>query len=139
MRSVLDIFVLLKDTIMNVIQNSINITGNILNLFYSTCTNEMFVNSRPTSVLEDFIIAFLIEFNRLFIADSLIINKLQEHFIQKTRLHFREKKIEYKITLENFKFSLLNFINPNDFYTEFTAIEIDEKNHPLEYSFSNFF
>lgn len=121
---------------MKVIQNSINMTGNILNLFYSTCTNEMFINSRPTNILEDFIFAFFIEFNRLFIADSLVVNKLQKHIIEKTKQFINSKMNVCNVIVTQIRDMFLEVFETNTMFSVFYKLRLIDKKNSENYSFS---
>ena len=88
----LDIFVLSKDMIMTAIEYTNKVSTNIINLIYSTCTNDLIVHSKQASIVENFLLAFCLEFNRLFIADSLLMKVLKEHVIVKTKEYCKSKK-----------------------------------------------
>lgn len=100
---------------MRTIEYTRKASSNIIKLFYCTCTNDVFVNSKQASLLENFFIAFLIEFNQLFIADSLLVNKLQSHLILKTKNYFVVNKevcaniwMDYKNAIvEHFNFNTI--------------------------------
>jgi hypothetical protein len=51
----------------------------MIHLIYSTCTNDLIVYSKQASNIEIFILAFLIECNRHFIADSLLMNVFKKY------------------------------------------------------------
>ncbi len=111
-------------------------TGNILNLFYSTCTNEMFINSRPTNILEDFIFAFFIEFNRLFIADSLVVNKLQKHIIEKTKQFINSKMNVCNVIVTQIRDMFLEVFETNTMFRVFYKLRLIDKKNSENYSFS---
>ena len=75
---------------MKAIEYTNKVSRNILHLLYSTCTNDLVIQSKQASIIEDFLFAFCIEFNRLFIADSLLINVLKKQLIAKMKMNFTE-------------------------------------------------
>lgn len=62
---------------MRAIQYTSKARQNISSLFYSTCTNDLFI--KQSHNIEFFIVAFFIEFNRLFIADSLVMKVIKKN------------------------------------------------------------
>lgn len=68
------IFVISNDRIMRAIEKTKEISKKMIHLFYATCTNELIVYSKQASNIEIFILAFFIECNRLFIADSFFMD-----------------------------------------------------------------
>lgn len=80
---------------MKAIINSKKISTNIVCLIYSTCTNDLVIQAKQASVIESFFIAFCIEFNRIFIADSIAINVLQKHCFIKAKNYFVTTKNKF--------------------------------------------
>ncbi|MEZ7499042.1 hypothetical protein QO200_09835 [Flavobacterium sp. Arc3] len=70
---------------MKAIQHTKKIIKNSIHLFYSICTNDLIVYSKQASNIEIFVLAFFIECNRLFIADSVFMNAVQKHLLVKIR------------------------------------------------------
>lgn len=68
------IFVISNDRIMSAIEKTKELSKKMIRLFYATCTNELIVYSKQASNIEIFILAFFIECNRLFIADSFFMD-----------------------------------------------------------------
>lgn len=100
------------------------VSTNILRLIYSTCTNDLVIHSKQASVIEDFFFAFCIEFNRLFIADSLLMNIFQKHCIVKAKVFLHTTKSNFR---ENFiadKNAFIDFFNINENYTILNKIRI---------------
>jgi hypothetical protein len=64
---------------MRAIEHTKKMSNKMIHLFYSTCTNDLVVNSKQASNIEVFILAFFIECNRQFIADSLFMDILKKH------------------------------------------------------------
>ena len=108
-----DIFVLLNDVIMRAIQYTNQARKNILSLLYSTCTNDLVICSKQASILEAFVLAFFIEFNRLFIADSPFINALQKNLILKIKVYLNAKKNLYNGILVENRNGIVAFFNTN--------------------------
>lgn len=73
------IFVISNDTIMGAIEYSKKISNGIIQLFYATCTNDLIVYSKQASNIEIFILAFFIECNRHFIAESLFMDVFKKY------------------------------------------------------------
>jgi hypothetical protein len=105
---------IINDVIMKAVQYSSKASKTILSLLYSTCTNDLIVNSKRTCGVEDFLLAFCIEFNRFFIADSLLMNRLQEHLIAKTKVYLVTKKSFCNAILIENKNAFLEFFNSNN-------------------------
>ena len=111
---------------MRAIEYTNKVSTNILHLLYSTCTNDLVIHSKQASIIEDFLFAFCIEFNRLFIADSLLMNVLKTKIIAKMKMNFNQatklfknNDIEIKETIRAFfnddnKFPVLNKITMFD-------------------------
>ncbi|WP_367755553.1 hypothetical protein [Flavobacterium sp. WC2430] len=59
---------------MSAIEKTKELSKKMIRLFYATCTNELIVYSKQASNIEIFILAFFIECNRLFIADSFFMD-----------------------------------------------------------------
>jgi uncharacterized protein with PQ loop repeat len=75
-------------------------------LVYATCTNDLIIYSKQASNVELFVLAFLIECNRLFIADSILINVLQKRLYLKAKsLGIAKNNLQKSIGLK-----LQNFI-----------------------------
>lgn len=70
---------------MKAIQYTKRILKQTTYLVYATCTNDLIIYSKQASNVELFVLAFLIECNRLFIADSIFMNVLQKHLFVKTK------------------------------------------------------
>lgn len=87
----LSIFVLSNDTVMKTIEHTKHIAKNIIHLVYSTCTNDLIVYSKQASNIELFILAFFIECNRLFIADSVAMNVLQKYYSNRVQAYIAVK------------------------------------------------
>ncbi|MGM8360295.1 hypothetical protein ACSV4D_00095 [Flavobacterium sp. ARAG 55.4] len=100
---------------MKAIQYIKNTGTAIIRLMYAVCTNDMIMYSRQASNIEVFVVAFFIEFNRLFIADSLFMNALQKHMFLNIKKDFKYKSNLYKtIFLEN-KSCFLKYLNSISF------------------------
>lgn len=54
-----------------------------IHLVYATCMNDVIIYSKQASNIELFILAFFIEYNRLFIADTVFMNTLQNEVLGK--------------------------------------------------------
>lgn len=100
------------------------VSTNILRLIYSTCTNDLVINSKQASVIEDFFFAFCIEFNRLFIADSLLMNVLQKHCIVKAKVCLHTTKSNFRENFIEDKNAFVDFFNTNENYTILNKIRI---------------
>ena len=94
---------------MKAIEYTNKVSTNILHLLYSTCTNDLVINSKQASIIEDFLFAFCIEFNRLFIADSLLMNVLKTKVIARMKMNriqvtsfCKNTDLEIKDTLKTF-------------------------------------
>ena len=94
---------------MKAIEYTNKVSTNILHLLYSTCTNDLVINSKQASIIEDFLFAFCIEFNRLFIADSLFMNVLKTKVIARVKMNMiqatsfcKNTDLEIKNTLKTF-------------------------------------
>jgi hypothetical protein len=81
------IFVISNNTVMKAIEHTKHIAKNIIHLVYSTCTNDLIVYSKQASNIELFILAFFIECNRLFIADSIAMNTLQKYYFKRMQAY----------------------------------------------------
>lgn len=114
---------------MRAIQYTKKVITNILSLIYSTCTNDLVINSKQASVIEDFFFAFCIEFNRLFIADSLLMNLLKKHCMVKAKVCFDNTKSIFRNNYLEDKNAIIDFFSTNDNYTILNKIRILEKNH----------
>ncbi|NRT14100.1 uncharacterized protein with PQ loop repeat [Flavobacterium sp. 28A] len=68
---------------MKVIQYTKQIIKKSIHLIYSTCMNDLIIYSKQASNIELFVLAFFIECNRLFIADSILMNVLQKQVLVK--------------------------------------------------------
>lgn len=75
----------------------------------------MFVNSKPTSVLEDFFIAFIIEFNRLFIADSILMKILKKHLSVKMNWSMASQKQLFIAVFTEYKNGFSEVFNTNNY------------------------
>ena len=112
---------------MKAIQYTTKVSTNILRLFYSTCTNDLVINSKQASVIEDFLLAFCIEFNRLFIADSLVMNLLQKHFIAKAKMCIDNTKQVFKDNFIEDRNAVLEFFSANENYSILNKMRLFEK------------
>ena len=72
-------FVISNEIIIGSVYNIKKIRNGIIQLFYATCTNDLIVYSKQASNIEIFILAFFIEFNRHFIADTLFMDVLMKY------------------------------------------------------------
>lgn len=99
---------------MKAIQYTSKVSKIILRLFYCTCTNDLIVNSKRTCGVDDFLLAFCIEFNRFFIADSLLMNRLQQHLIVKAKVYLETKKSFCNAILTENKNAFLEFFTANN-------------------------
>lgn len=105
------IFVISNDTVMKAIEHIKNIGKKIIHLFYSVCTNDLIVYSKQASNIEIFVLAFFIECNRIFIADSIYMNILQKHVFVKINTFVKSNNcIQYPAWVE-MKNSVLDFID----------------------------
>ncbi|NRS87173.1 hypothetical protein HNQ02_000073 [Flavobacterium sp. 7E] len=96
---------------MKTIEHTKHIAKNIIHLVYSTCTNDLIVYSKQASNIELFILAFFIECNRLFIADSVAMNVLQKQVLVKLSNHWNINSNLIKVNwtaLKNHSNELLN-------------------------------
>lgn len=59
---------------MGAIEHTKKISKKMIHLFYATCTNELIIYSKQASNIEIFILAFIIEINRHFIAEGFFMN-----------------------------------------------------------------
>ena len=85
----LNIFIISNIMIMKAIQYAKQIIKKSIILFYSTCTNDLIIYSKQASNIELFILAFFIECNRLFIADSIVMNTFQKQVFEKLVTSYR--------------------------------------------------
>lgn len=81
------IFVISNDTVMKAIEHTKQIIKKSIHLIYATCTNDLIIYSKQASNIELFILAFFIECNRLFIADSVAMNVLQKYYYSKMQAY----------------------------------------------------
>jgi hypothetical protein len=105
------IFVISNNTVMKAIQHTKKIVKNSIHLFYSICTNGLIVYSKQASNIEIFLLAFFIECNRLFIADSVFMNVEQKHFLVKIRTSVASKKNIQNTVLIEIKNSAFEMFN----------------------------
>lgn len=115
----LDIFVLSKDMNMKAIEYTNKLSTNIINLIYSTCTNDLIVHSKQASILESFLLAFCLEFNRLFIADSLLMMVLKEQVIVKTKEYCKSKKTSCNAVLIANRNAISDYFRVNNLVDRF--------------------
>lgn len=85
----LSIFVKSNNIVMKAIQYTKQIIKKSIHLVYSTCTNDLIIYSKQASNIELFIVAFFIEYNRLFIADTVFMNTLQKEVVGKLVTSYR--------------------------------------------------
>lgn len=104
---------------------------NIVRLIYAACTNDLIVNSKLASIIEDFLLAFCIEFNRLFIADSLLMNALQKHLIVKMKEYWNSKNNLYNIILTENKNTVLEFFNTHNTFRILDKLRLFEKSNSI--------
>jgi uncharacterized protein with PQ loop repeat len=96
---------------MKAIENIKKVGKKIIHLFYSVCTNDLIVYSKQASNIEIFILAFIIECNRIFIADSIYMNILQKHVLVKINTFVEtNNSIQFPTWIE-MKNSALDFID----------------------------
>ncbi|WP_141672818.1 hypothetical protein [Flavobacterium crassostreae] len=83
---------------MKAIEHTKQIFKKIIHLIYATCTNDIIVYSKQASNIELFIVAFFVECNRLFIADSIAMNAVQKHYFNKIQAYttFRNTIAEHR-------------------------------------------
>ena len=115
--------------IMKAIEYTNKLGTNILRLIYSTCTNDLVIQSKQASVIEDFLFAFCIEFNRIFIADSLLMNLLEKHLIVKTKVYLNNTKTLCKNNLVMNKNVVADFFNGTNNYYILNKLRIFEKSN----------
>lgn len=96
---------------MEAIQYIQNISTAIIRLIYAVCTNDMIMYSRQASNIEVFVVAFFIEFNRLFIRNSVFMNFLQKHLLLNIKKDFKYKGNLYKVILLENKNEFLKSLN----------------------------
>ena len=77
------IFVKSNSIVMKVVQYAKEIIKKSIHLVYATCTNDIIIYSKQASNIELFIVAFFIECNRIFIADTVFMNMLQKEVVGK--------------------------------------------------------
>ena len=85
----LSIFVKSNSIVMTAIQYTKQIIKKSIHLVYSTCTNDLIIYSKQASNIELFIVAFFIEYNRLFIADTVFMNTVQKEVLGKLVTSYR--------------------------------------------------
>ena len=124
---------------MRAIEYTNKVSTNILHLIYSTCTNDLVINSKQASIIEDFLFAFCIEFNRLFIADSILMNKLKKNLVENTKMHLNTTMSLYKSNFVATKNTLLEFFNSENSFVSLDKITIFEKSTSEVYCVSKFF
>lgn len=124
---------------MRAIEYTSKVSTNILHLLYSTFTNDLVINSKQACIIEDFLFAFCIEFNRLYIADSILIKKLKKHLVEKTNMHLNACMRLYKSNFVETKNTVLEFFNSDNSFFRFDKIAIFEKNTSEVCSVSKFF
>ncbi|MEZ7507105.1 hypothetical protein [Flavobacterium sp. Arc2] len=105
---------------MKAIQHTKKIGKNSIHLFYSICTNDLIVYSKQASNIEIFVLAFFIECNRLFIADSVFMNAVQKHLLVKIRTFVASKNNTQNSILVEIKNATFDMFNGtrliNSFY-----------------------
>jgi len=69
------------------------------------------------------------EFNRLFIADSLLMNEVQKHVVIKVEAQWATTKTFFKMNWIENKNALLAFFKTKNDCSFFYKITIFEKNH----------
>ncbi|MBE0391824.1 hypothetical protein [Flavobacterium sp. PL002] len=96
---------------MKVIQYTKQIIKKSIHLIYSTCMNDLIIYSKQASNIELFVLAFFIECNRLFIADSILMNVLQKQVLVKLSNYWNINSNLIKVNwtaLKNHSNELLN-------------------------------
>lgn len=122
---------------MRALQYTSKARKNISNLLYSTCANDLFI--KQSNNIEFFVIAFFIEFHHLFIADSLLMNALQKHCIDKTKLFLSSKMDVYNVIVAENKNTFLEVFDTNNMFSVFHKLRLFEKSNSEDYSVSKFF
>lgn len=105
---------------MKAIQYTKQIIKKSIHLVYSTCTNDLIIYSKQASNIELFILALFIEFNRLFIADTALMNAIQKQVLGKLvtsyRLHLSLAQVNW-IETKNAIAEL--FVDNNEFANQY--------------------
>ena len=124
---------------MKAIQYTRKTGSNIIRLFYATCTNDFIIYSKQASNVEIFVLAFFIEFNRLFISDTVFMSAKQKQFIQNMKLNFHTKKSIDDWFLTHDKKAFLELFNKNNFFGRLNRKKRFELSNHLSYSVSKLF
>lgn len=114
------IFVKSNNIVMKAIQYTKQIIKKSIHLVYATCTNDLIIYSKQASNIELFIVAFFIEYNRLFIADTALMNAIQKQVLGKLvtscRLHLSLAQVNW-IETKNAIAEL--FVDNNEFANQY--------------------
>ena len=119
---------------MRAIEYTNKVSTNILHLLYSTCTNDLVIHSKQASIIEDFLFAFCIEFNRLFIADSLLMNVLKTKVIAKMKMNINQGITFCKNTDLEIKDTVSEFFNADNWSLVLNKITMFDKTNIEIYS-----
>jgi hypothetical protein len=105
---------------MKAVQYTKQIIKKSIHLVYATCTNDVIIYSKQASNIELFIVAFFIEYNRLFIADTALMNAIQKEVLGKLvtsyRLYLSLAQVNW-IKTKNVIHEL--FVNNNEFVKQY--------------------
>jgi uncharacterized protein with PQ loop repeat len=123
---------------MVAIENIKEVIKKGIHLFYAICTNDMIVNSKQASNIEIFVLAFFVECNRLFIADSILMNAIQKHIVDKYKSFLNVKKNVYHAILIENTTTVNNVIAYNNIYGCLNCNKMFELENKVNYSFSRF-
>jgi hypothetical protein len=88
-----------------------------IHLVYATCMNDVIIYSKQASNIELFILAFFIEFNRLFIADTVFMNTLQNEVLGKLVTSYRVNLSLAQVNWVEIKNATAELLSTNNAYT----------------------
>jgi uncharacterized protein with PQ loop repeat len=123
---------------MDAIELIQKIIGNILRLTYSICTNDMIVNSKQASNIEIFILAFFVESHRLFIADSMLVNAIHKHILDRNKSFVNAKRTVYNSIWVEKTAEENQFMSCYNFYESVNYNKMFDSENNANYSFSRF-
>ena len=124
---------------MRAIEYTNKVSTNILHLLYSTCTNDLVIHSKQASIIEDFLFAFCIEFNRLFIADSFLMTVIKTKVISKVKKNYNDSKSLYKNNWVESKDAVLEFVKAENWFAVLKKIAFFDNSNIESYSLSKLF
>jgi uncharacterized protein with PQ loop repeat len=98
----------------------------------------MIVNSKQASNIEIFVLAFFVESHRLFIADSLLVNAIHKHILDRYQSFVNTKRNVYKSIWVEKTAEENQFMSCYNFYESVNCNKMFELENKVNYSFSRF-